>query len=385
MATFNEKKEEKLNRKNNMAKKKVEEQTGSKLSEVLKNLNKSIGAGTIMRMNDAPSNIEAISTGIIPLDTITGINGIAKGRLTLLRGDSGSSKSSHLASFAASVQKQGGTVALIDTEFSMDPNRWKQFGVDPSQLIISQPTSAEDAMTIIYELVKTGEVDLVMLDSIAAMLPRSTNEAEFGQAQIGVLARIMSQALQKLIGIIGTTKTSVVMTNQVRDNINSGPFAGGKAFPGGRASAFYSSQIIDLARIQTLKKGEEAYGIKIRAKMAKNRFAPPFQQIDYILKFDETCFDAEFSLVELAIEKGILKKSGAWISYEGNNIAQGLDKAAEYLRTNKEFCDIISDKIKGIIETTSPEIPPDIDPETGEILEAEFSESESEDESENPN
>jgi recombination protein RecA len=369
MATFNEQKNKKVNK--SMAKKKtMNKGTENKsASSALENINKKYGKGTASFLGSEDLNIDIgrIPFGIIELDTALG-GGAPRGRVIELYGSESGGKTSLLLQLVAQVQKQGGTAAYLDAEHAMSIEQAKSLGVDIDSLIFIQPDYMEQTFDIAKELISSGDVDLVIVDSTNSLVPRSELEGDFGQAQMGLAARELSQALKMLTGLVSKTNTTLAFVSQIRASI--GPFAG-QAVGIGNAMKFYASVRMDIKRIESLKKGEDVYGIKSRVKVVKNKTAPPFRQAEITLLFNRG-YDVQASLLNVATKKDVIQKSGSWYSYNDAKIGQGEANVCEYLRENPEIYEEIYDKVMSKISNDSedsPEIPPNIDPETGEILE----------------
>ena len=296
----------------------------------IEQIQKEFGKGSIMRMGEGPvAMIETTSTGILPLDIALGVGGIPKGRVIELYGPEASGKTTITLSIVAQIQKAGGTAAFIDAEHALDPAWAEKLGVKLDELLISQPDTGEQALEITETLIRSGGLDLIIIDSVAALVPRAEIEGEMGDAQMGLQARLMSQALRKLTGIISKSKTTILFTNQLRMKIGI-MFGNPETTPGGMALKFYSSIRMDVRKIQTLKKGDEVIGARVREKVVKNKVAPPFRKAEFSITPDGV--DNLGALIDLASEKDIIEKSGAFYKYEGELLGQGIEQAKEHLK-----------------------------------------------------
>ncbi|MCB4757117.1 MAG: recombinase RecA [Elusimicrobia bacterium] len=308
------------------------------LQMALSNIEKSYGKEAIMRLGEKRTDgIQVISTGVISLDIAIGVGGVPRGRVVEIFGPESSGKSTLCLSIAAQAQKQGGTAAYIDAEHAMDPLYAKKLGVDIDNLLISQPDSGEQALEITEQLVRSGAVDIIIIDSTAALVPRSEIEGEMGQPSVGVQARMMSQALRKLTAILGKSKTCIVFINQLRQKI--GVFYGNpETTPGGLALKFYSSVRLDIRRLESIKTGDEVIGSHVRVKVVKNKVAPPFRQAEFDILFGSG-ISREACLVDMGAQSGLLEKSGAWYVYKGEKLGQGRDNAKDFLKQNPKKTD----------------------------------------------
>ncbi|MBU0568424.1 recombinase RecA, partial [bacterium] len=299
-------------------------------------IEKSFGKGAIMRLGEetARLKIEAIPTGSLVLDVAIGIGGVPRGRVVEIYGPESSGKTTLSLSIIGQAQKAGGIAAFIDAEHALDPTYARRVGVDIDNLLISQPDSGEQALEITDTLVRSGAIDVIVIDSVAALVPRAELEGQMGDILVGAQARLMSQALRKLTASISKSKTCVIFINQIRMMIGV-RFGSPETTPGGKALKFYSSLRLDTRRIQALKKGEEIIGGRIKVKVAKNKVAPPFRLAEFDMMYEDG-ISFEGGLVDLGVEKGIIEKSGAWLSYQGEQIAQGKENAKKYLKENKE-------------------------------------------------
>jgi recombination protein RecA len=309
------------------------------LALALGQIERQFGHGAIMRLGEASQSlhVEAIPTGSISLDLALGIGGIPKGRITEVFGTESAGKSTLCSHIVAEAQRQGGTAAYIDAEHALDPTYAAQCGVQVDSLLISQPDSGEQALEIVEYLVRSGAVDVVVVDSVAALVPRAELEGDMGDTHVGLQARLMSQALRKLTAATNTSHTAVVFVNQLREKV--GVFFGSpEVTPGGRALKFYSSVRIDLRRIETIKQGTDPVGSRVRAKVVKNKVAPPFRvaEFDIMFRGDDVGISREADLLDLGVNSGFVAKSGTWFSYGDERLGQGRENARIFLRDNHE-------------------------------------------------
>lgn len=295
----------------------------------IEQIQKQFGRGSIMRLGEGPvAEVPVIKTGIMPLDVALGIGGIPKGRIVEIYGPEASGKTTVCLSIIAECQKQGGVAAFIDAEHALDPTWAKKLGVKLEDLLVSQPDTGEQALEITEALVRSGGVDLLVVDSVAALVPRSEIEGEMGDAQIGLQARLMSQALRKLTGIVSKSRTTIIFTNQIRLKIGI-MFGNPETTSGGMALKFYASIRCDVRKIETLKHNNEAYGTRIRVKVVKNKMAPPFQEALFIINADG--IDKNDALVESAIQAGIITKAGSFLKMGEKMVGQGKEQVKELL------------------------------------------------------
>lgn len=319
------------------------------LENALKQIEKNFGKGAIMKLGSTQSlDVEAISTGSLGLNMALGIGGIPKGRITEIYGPESSGKTTVALSVAAQSQKNGGTVAFVDVEHALDPKYAKTLGVDIDSLLVSQPGSGEQALEIIETLVRSGAVDVVILDSVAAMTTKAEIEGEMGDANIGLQARLMSQAMRKLTSIISKTNCAAIFINQIREKIGV-LFGNPETTPGGRALKFYSSVRIDVRRGEQIKENGQVIGNRVRCKITKNKVAPPFKEAQFNLIYG-VGISYLTEIIDIAVEFDIINKSGAWFSYKGQKIGQGKENAKIFLEKNKEICceieELVKEKIK---------------------------------------
>ncbi|MDG2439203.1 MAG: recombinase RecA, partial [Ilumatobacter sp.] len=305
------------------------------LDMALAQIDKQFGSGAVMKMGERTNMaIEVVPTGALALDLALGVGGLPRGRITEIYGPESSGKSTLAMHVVAEAQRNGGVCAYIDAEHAMDPIYARAIGVDVDQLLISQPDTGEQALEIADMLTRSGAIDVIVVDSVAALTPRAEIEGEMGDTHVGLQARLMSQALRKLTGNLSKTKTIAIFINQLREKIGV-MFGSPETTPGGRALKFYSSVRLDIRRIEALKDGTEVVGNRTRVKVVKNKVSPPFRQAEFDIMYGKG-ISREGSLVDLSVDLGIVKKSGAWFTYEGEQLGQGREKAKDYLRTNPE-------------------------------------------------
>lgn len=310
----------------------------------IEQIQKQFGKGSIMRLGGGPiAAIDIIPTGILPLDTALGVGGVPKGRIIEIFGPEASGKTTVCLSIIAEAQKTGGIAAFIDAEHALDPAWAKTLGVKLEDLLVSQPDTGEQALEIVEQLVRSGGVDLLVVDSVAALVPRAEIEGEMGDSQMGLQARLMSQALRKLAGVVSKSKTTVVFTNQMRLKIGI-MFGNPETTPGGLAMKFYASVRMDVRKIETLKKNTEVYGARVRVKIVKNKVAPPFREAEFIITANG--IDREDALIEAAIIAGVLQKSGSFLKYEDKILGQGKEQVKELLQTDDKLKQALIKKIK---------------------------------------
>jgi recombination protein RecA len=314
------------------------------LEMALAQIDKQFGKGAIMKMGERTNlDIEVVSTGALSLDLALGVGGLPRGRVVEIYGPESSGKSTLAMHVVAEAQRNGGVCAYIDAEHAMDPVYARAIGVDVDQLLISQPDTGEQALEIADMLTRSGAIDVLVIDSVAALTPRAEIEGEMGDSHVGLQARLMSQALRKLTGNLHKTGTIAIFINQLREKIGV-MFGSPETTPGGRALKFYSSVRLDIRRIESLKDGAEVVGNRTRVKVVKNKVSPPFRQAEFDIMYGQG-ISREGSLIDMSVDLGIVKKSGAWFTYEGEQLGQGREKAKEYLKQNPEVMMEISDKV----------------------------------------
>jgi recombination protein RecA len=318
------------------------------LNMVLNQIERTFGKGTIVRLGDATRmKIETISSGALTLDLALG-GGLPKGRVIEIYGPESSGKTTLALHAVAEVQKQGGIAAYVDAEHALDPAYAGCLGVDIENLLVSQPDTGESALEIVDQLVRSAAVDIVVIDSVAALVPRAEIEGEMGDAHVGLQARLMSQALRKITGNIGKSGCTVIFLNQLRQKIGVS-YGNPETTTGGNALKYYSSVRLDIRRIQTLKKGTEEFGNRVKVKVAKNKVAPPFRIAEFDIIFGKG-ISTLGCLVDLAEETGVLTRKGAWYSYSGDNISQGRDNAVKYFEEKPEFAEQIKQLVREKLE-----------------------------------
>jgi recombination protein RecA len=315
------------------------------LEMALGNIEKQFGKGAVMKMGEKGSmNIESIPTGALALDLALGIGGLPRGRVTEIYGPESSGKSTLAMHVVAEAQRNGGICAYIDAEHAMDPVYARAIGVDVDELLISQPDTGEQALEICDMLVRSAAIDVIVIDSVAALTPRAEIEGEMGDTHVGLQARLMSQALRKLTGNLSKSQTICIFINQLREKIGV-MFGSPETTPGGRALKFYSSVRLDIRRIESLKDGAEVVGNRTRVKVVKNKVAPPFRQAEFDIMYGKG-ISREGSLLDIGVDLGLVKKSGAWYTYEGEQLGQGRENAKTFLGENPEIMVEISERIR---------------------------------------
>ncbi|EKP93941.1 MULTISPECIES: recombinase RecA [Thermaerobacter] len=319
------------------------------LEMALNQIEKQFGKGSIMRMGEASArlNVEVIPTGSLALDIALGVGGMPRGRIIEIFGPEASGKTTVALHVVASAQRSGGVAAFIDAEHALDPVYAENLGVDINNLLISQPDTGEQALEIAEALVRSGAVDVIVIDSVAALVPRAEIEGEMGDAHVGLQARLMSQALRKLTGAIAKSRTCLIFINQIREKVGV-MFGNPEVTPGGRALKFYASVRLDVRRVETLKQGGEMIGIRARAKVVKNKVAPPFRQAEFDLLYGKG-ISREGDLLDIATQHGIIEKAGAWYSYGDTRIGQGRENAREYLVQHPEVADAIERRLRELL------------------------------------
>lgn len=315
------------------------------LDVALNGIEKQFGKGAVMKLGDQPhTRIESIPTGALSLDIALGIGGVPKGRVIEIYGPESSGKTTVALHIAAEAQKMNGTAAFIDAEHALDPSYAERLGVDIDNLIVSQPDNGEQALEIAEALVRSGAIDIVVIDSVAALVPRAEIDGEMGDSHVGLQARLMSQALRKLTSIISRSHCTVIFINQLREKVGV-MFGSPETTPGGRALKFYSSIRMDVRRIETLRQGTESIGNRTRVRLVKNKLAPPFKEAEFDLIYGEG-ISGEGCILDIGSDEDIVEKSGAWYSYKGERIGQGRENAKTFLRENPAICDEIEDEIR---------------------------------------
>lgn len=319
------------------------------LTAALSQIEKQFGKGSVMRMGDvgAMRNLEAISTGSLGLDVALGIGGVPKGRVVEVYGPESSGKTTLTLHMVAEAQKLGGTAAFVDAEHALDPSYAESLGVDMDELLVSQPDTGEQALEITDMLVRSGAVDVVVVDSVAALTPKAEIEGEMGDSHVGLQARLMSQALRKLTASIKRSNCAVIFINQIRMKIGV-MFGNPETTTGGNALKFYASVRLDIRRTGAIKKGEEVVGNETKVKVVKNKVAPPFKQVSFDILYGEG-ISREGEIIDLGVQQGIIEKSGAWYSCDGNRIGQGKDNVRGFLKENADLAREIEAKIRALL------------------------------------
>ncbi len=320
---------------------------GRAVEAAILQIEKQFGRGSIMRLGDsgAKLQVEAIPTGSIALDLALGVGGIPRGRITEIFGPESSGKTTLCYHVAGNAQRAGGTVAFIDAEHALDPTYARNVGVDVDELLVSQPDTGEQALEIAETLIRSNGVDVVIVDSVAALVPRAEIEGEMGDSHVGLQARLMSQALRKLTGAINRSNVALVFTNQLREKIGV-MFGNPETTPGGRALKFYASVRLDIRRVETLKTGTDAVGSRTRVKVVKNKVASPFRIAEFDIMYNEG-ISREGGLLDVGIAAGVLSKTGAWFNYGETRLGQGRENARDFLKSNPEMAERIEGEIRG--------------------------------------
>ena len=315
------------------------------LEAALSQIDRQFGKGSIMRLGDeGRAPVEVIPTGSIALDVALGIGGLPRGRIIEIYGPESSGKTTVALHAVANAQRAGGIAAFIDAEHALDPEYAKKLGVDTDALLVSQPDTGEQALEIMDMLIRSGAIDIIVIDSVAALVPKVEIEGEMGDSHVGLQARLMSQALRKITGALNSSGTTAIFINQLREKI--GVFFGSpETTTGGKALKFYASVRMDIRRIETLKEGTDAVGNRTRVKVVKNKMAPPFKQAEFDILYG-VGISREGSLIDLGVEHGFIRKSGAWFTYEGDQLGQGKENARKFLRDNPDLADELDKKIK---------------------------------------
>ena len=324
----------------------MEENRKKALSAALGQIEKQFGKGSVMRLGDATASydVETVSTGSLGLDIALGVGGLPRGRVVEIYGPESSGKTTLTLQVIAEVQRNGGTAAFVDAEHALDPAYAEKLGVNINDLLVSQPDTGEQALEITDMLVRSSAVDIVVIDSVAALTPKAEIEGEMGEMQVGLQARLMSQALRKLTGNIKRSNTIVIFINQIRMKIGV-MFGSPETTTGGNALKFYASVRLDIRRIGAIKNGEEVTGNMTRVKVVKNKVAPPFREAEFEIMYGQG-ISREGEIIDIASAQGIIDKSGAWYSYKGNRIGQGKDNVRTFLQANKEMAREIEDQVR---------------------------------------
>ncbi|MBR3681216.1 MAG: recombinase RecA [Clostridia bacterium] len=355
-----------------MATKKTSEKATDKLpvsdkkaavESVITRIEKECGKGSIMRLGDGPSllDVQAVSTGSLSLDFALGVGGIPRGRIIEIFGPESSGKTTIALHVIAEVQKLGGDAAFIDAEHALDPVYAKNLGVDTNNLLVSQPDCGEQALEIAETLVNSGAIDIIVIDSVAALVPRQEIEGDMGQSSVGVQARLMSQAMRKLVGAVGKSNCILIFTNQLREKVGV-MYGNPEVTTGGKALKFYTSVRIDVRRVESLKNGSEVYGARTRCKIVKNKVAPPFKVAEFDILYG-TGISKSTEIIDMAINLGIIEKSGAWFYYEGDRLGQGKDNVRKFIESDAalmaELEKKVRDRVSGAAEGDAPALSDD--------------------------
>ncbi|UER54571.1 recombinase RecA [Kineosporiaceae bacterium SCSIO 59966] len=315
------------------------------LDTALAQIDRQFGKGSVMRLgDDVRPPVEVIPTGSIALDVALGIGGLPRGRVVEIYGPESSGKTTVALHAVANAQKAGGIAAFIDAEHALDPEYAKKLGVDTDALLVSQPDTGEQALEIADMLIRSGALDVIVIDSVAALVPRAEIEGEMGDSHVGLQARLMSQALRKITGALSHSKTTAIFINQLREKIGV-MFGSPETTTGGKALKFYASIRLDVRRIETLKDGSEPVGNRTRIKVVKNKMSPPFKQAEFDILYG-VGISREGGLIDMGVEQGFVRKSGAWYTYEGDQLGQGKENARAFLRDNPDLADELEKKIK---------------------------------------
>ena len=326
----------------------TDDQRKTALDKTLQDITKRFGEGSIMKLGDKSLTVDVIPTGTLSLDLALGVGGIPRGRVSEIYGPEASGKTTICQHIVAEAQKQGGTAAFIDMEHALDPSYAALTGVDIENLLISQPDTGEQALEIAESLIRSGAVDVIVIDSVAALVPRAEIEGDMGDPHMGMMARMMSQALRKLSGVIKQTNTCLIFTNQLREKIGV-VFGNPETTPGGRALKFYSSVRLDVRRIQSIKSGTDIIGSRIRVRVVKNKVAPPFRTAEFDIMHDEG-ISRSGDILDLAVEIGVIEKRGSFYYYGDDlRIAQGRENAKEYLKENPDIAQEVEGEIRALV------------------------------------
>jgi recombination protein RecA len=335
------------------------------LDIALLNIEKKFGKGAVMKLGESPvADISYIPTGCLDLDLALGVGGLPRGRIIEIYGPESSGKTTVALHCVAQAQKMGGMAAFIDAEHALDPVYAQKLGVNIDELYVSQPDTGEQALEICEALVRSGAIDIVVVDSVAALVPRAEIEGDMGDSHVGLQARLMSQALRKLAGAISKSNSVVIFINQLREKVGV-MFGNPETTSGGRALKFYASVRLDIRRGEQLKQGTEVIGNRTRAKVVKNKVAPPFKTAEFDMIYGEG-ISREGSIIDVGLSKDILQRSGSWFSYEGNRVAQGRENVRQYLKQNPQVADEIEAKIRALLAAEKKPNQPDVDEQPGD-------------------
>ena len=330
----------------------VRSQQAAALNNALSQVEKSFGKGAVMRLGDRPQlDVKAISTGSLPLDLALGVGGLPRGRVIEIYGPESSGKTTLALEAIANAQKAGGQAAFIDAEHAIDPEYARNLGVDIDSLIVAQPDSGEQALDIADMLIRSGALDIIVIDSVAALVPKAEIDGDMGDSHVGLQARLMSQALRKLTSVLDKTGTTAIFINQLREKIGV-MFGNPETTTGGNALKYYSSVRLDIRRIETLKNSSgNPMGNRVRVKVAKNKVAPPFRTAEFDILYGKG-ISQEGSVLDMGVEKGIVTKSGSWFTYQGQQLGQGKENARSFLESHKELTSQIEEEIKASFEVS---------------------------------
>ena len=323
----------------------INEEKRKALEAALGQIEKQFGKGAVMKLGEsAHASVEAIPTGALSLDIALGIGGVPRGRIVEIYGPESSGKTTVALHMIAEAQKMGGEAAFIDAEHALDPIYAKNLGVDIDNLIVSQPDTGEQALEIAEALVRSGAIDIIVVDSVAALVPKAEIDGDMGDTHVALQARLMSQALRKLAGVLNKSNTVAIFINQLREKVGI-MFGNPEVTPGGRALKFYASVRLEVRRVETLKANNEMIGNRTRVKVVKNKVAPPFREAEFDIMYGEG-ISRESNIIDVGVNLEIIEKSGAWFSYKGNRIGQGRENVKQYLKENPEVCNEIEAKIR---------------------------------------
>ena len=325
------------------------------LGAVFDIIEKQYGKGSIMKLGQATAvNVDVIPTGSMTLDMALGVGGIPRGRVVEIYGPESSGKTTVALHIVAEAQKRGGEAAFIDAEHALDPEYAKKLGVDIDDLIVAQPDTGEQALEIVEALVRSGALDVIVIDSVAALVPKAEIDGEMGDSHVGLLARLMSQALRKLTGITSKAGTTVIFINQLREKVGV-IYGNPETTPGGKALKYFSSVRLDVRRLEAIKNGTEFIGNKTRVKVVKNKVAPPFKEAEFDILYGQG-ISKEGNILDVAVNFDIIQKSGAWFSYNGERLGQGRDNVRKYMQENPDFCEMIENMIRERISAKKDKI-----------------------------
>lgn len=338
------------------------------LEMALGQIEKQFGKGAVMKLGEnAHMNVEIIPTGALSLDIALGVGGVPRGRIVEIYGPESSGKTTVALHIIAEAQRAGGEAAFIDAEHALDPVYAKKLGVDIDNLIVSQPDTGEQALEITEALVRSGAIDVIVVDSVAALVPKAEIDGEMGDSHVGLQARLMSQALRKLAGVISKSRTTAIFINQLREKVGV-MFGNPETTPGGRALKFYSSVRLDVRRIESIKQANEIVGNRTRVKVVKNKIAPPFKEAEFDIVYGEG-ISREGCILDIAVNMDIVNKSGAWFSYNGQRIGQGRENAKQYLKENPTLCSEIENLVRKNFTTVAVPAAENVEDEEVEDLE----------------